>query len=180
MDWDASPERMSALREAIQLIRTQTPLSQALSEDFPRECTGLPISGGWGYSQPDAIRFVRDRFPPIGPLDFVSLEYLIAQKIIYEELIIFHPREAGYSRIKMALDDQQLIGDGNKHYDRLDVAVSCWSAAHWNALKAEWEGNDFGRRPGFDVAAHEAKRAQAEINYTRPLWFDITEVFGGR
>jgi hypothetical protein len=171
---------MSALREAIQPIRTHTALCRALSEDFPRECSNLPILGGWGYSQPEAIRFIRDLFPPSAPLDFVGLEYLIAQKVIYEELIIFHPRDAGYCGINVTVDEQQLIADGDKRYDRVGLAVSCWSAAHWNALKNEWEENDFGQRPGFDGAAHEVKRTESKINYTRTVWFDITEVFGAR
>jgi hypothetical protein len=44
-------------------------------------------------------------------------------------------------------------------------------------LKAEWENNDFGRRPGFDMDAHHAKRHNAQLHYERQFWFDITDVF---
>jgi hypothetical protein len=53
----------------------------------------LPILGGWGYTQTEAITFVRREFPRPSAPDFVELEYHIAQKIIYEELIIFRARD---------------------------------------------------------------------------------------
>jgi hypothetical protein len=94
VEWDASPEKIAVLHDAIQPISTDAPLRQVLAEDFPKDCAELPISGGWGYSRDEAIIFLRPSFPRSGPPDFVSLEQHIAQKIIYEELIIFQPREA--------------------------------------------------------------------------------------
>jgi hypothetical protein len=63
MQWDASLERMANLRRSIRPILTDVPLRKALSEDFPQDCAGLPISGGWGYTKPEAVIFVRDQFP---------------------------------------------------------------------------------------------------------------------
>src|SRR5262245_60754635 len=179
MDWDVSPERMASLRESIRPIHTDIPLRQVLSEDFPQDCGSLPISGGWGYTQQQAIIFVRDQFPPQPPApDFVGLEYHIAQKIIYEELIIFRASNDRFSGIEMKFKLQQLIGDGERSYDCLNFAVSCWSDFHWGLLKKEWEDNDSGRRPGFDLEGHLAKRRAAQIEYERQFWFDITDVFG--
>ena len=179
MDWDTSPERMANLRQSIRPILTDIPLRQVLSEDFPRDCWSLPISGGWGYTQPEAIIFVRDQFPKPPPApDFVGLEYHIAQKIIYEELIIFRAGESRFSGIDMNLKLQRcLTDDDERTYHCLDFIISCWSDFHWDSLKKEWEDNDFGRRPGFDLQGHIAKRHAAQIDYERQFWFDITEVF---
>jgi hypothetical protein len=177
MEWDTSPERMAALRQSIRPVLTDVPLRQALSEDFPQDCANLPIAGGWGYTQREAIVFVRQQFPRPSAPNFVGLEYHIAQKIIYEELIIFRARDDLFSGIDVERKSQELIMEGDGIYDRIDLFVSCWSDAHWERLRAEWEENDFGRRPGFDVQDHFTRRDAALVRYERQFWFDITDVF---
>jgi len=180
MDWDISPEQMAKLRQSIRPILTDVSLRQALSEDFPQDCSNLPISGGWGYTQPEAIIFVRHQFPRASASNFVALENHIAWKIAYEELIIFRAPDARFSGIDVKLKMQQLVMDGERKYDRLDFVISCWTDDHWNSLKKEWEDNDYGRRSGFDLASHFAKRRAAQIDYERQFWFDITEVIDCR
>jgi hypothetical protein len=177
MEWDTSPERIAALRQSIRLVLTDVPLRQALSEDFPQDCANLPIAGGWGYTQREAIIFIREQFPRPSATNFVGLEYHIAQKIIYEELIIFRAKDDRFSGIDVQRKSQELIMESDKLYDRLDLIVSCWSDAHWEGLKTEWEENDFGRRPGFDVEDHLTRRDAAQVRYERQFWFDITDVF---
>jgi hypothetical protein len=177
MEWNASPEIMSKIRASIARARADAPLFKILAEDFPRDCSHLPISGGWGYTRPDAIVFIRSQFPVPGAIDFVSLERHIAQKIIYEELIIFRPKEARFSGINLELSAQHLIEDGIRKYDHLEFVIKCWSDFHWNLLKAEWEENDFGKRLGFDGEAHASKRSASEVTYERDFWFEITDVF---
>ena len=176
MQWDASLERMANLRRSIRPILTDVPLRKALSEDFPQDCARLPISGGWGYTKPEAVIFVRDQFPRTSAADFVRLEYHIAQKIIYEELIIFRESDDRFSGIDMKLKSQELVTENEAIYDCLNFIVSCWSDLHWEILKREWEDNDFGRRPGFDLEAHSVKRRAAQINYERRF---LVQHYGG-
>jgi hypothetical protein len=103
MEWDASTERLANLRRSIRPILTDIPLRQVLAEDFPQDCAGLPISGGWGYTQADAIIFVRHQFPRPAAPEFVRLEYHVAQKIVYEELIIFRARGGAQHRVSLRL-----------------------------------------------------------------------------
>jgi hypothetical protein len=176
-DWDCSPELMGSLRSSITPIQTDTPLYQVLMEDFPKDCSDLPISGGWGYSQSDAIILVRSKFPSSAAArNFVSLEYHIVEKIVYEELIIFQEKGNGFSGIRFHLDWQALLGEERK-FDRLDFRISCWSDQHWEWLKENWEQNGFGESIGFDREAHLARREASKIEYTRQFWFDITSVF---
>lgn len=177
MKWDASPDRIAHLRQTIRPVLTDVPLRQVLSEDFPQDCASLPIAGGWGYTQQEAIIFVRHQFPRPSAPDFVGLEHHIAQKIIYEELIIFRANDDRFSGIDMKLRSQRLVVKNEAKYDYLDFIISCWSDLHWDSLKAEWEDNDFGRRSSFDLKGHHAKRQAARIDYERQFWFDITEVF---
>ena len=177
MEWDARPELIAEVVASILPVRTDAALSKVLAEDFPRDCSNLPISGGWGYSQADAIAFVRHRFSIPSAPDFVPLEYHIAQKIIYEELIICRPKDYRFSGITKTRKKQLLFEDGGKKYDCLEFLISCWSDWHWDQLKREWEANDFGMRPGFDREAHAAKRESARVQYQREFWFDISDVF---
>jgi hypothetical protein len=178
--WNASADLMAKILASIQPIQTNKPLREVLTQDFPRDCSNLPISGGWGYTQSDAIVFVRNQFLiPTAP-DFVPLEYHIAQKIIYEELIIFRPKDDRFSGINLQLNAQKMIEDVGRKYDVLQFNISCWSDWHWDQLKQEWEENDFGVRPGFDRDAHALKRDSSQVRYQREFWFDITDVFERR
>jgi hypothetical protein len=176
-DWNCSPELMERIRASITPIETDTPLSQVLMEDFPEDCSNLPIAGGWGYSQGDAILFVLDRFRPGLPLHFIPLEKKIALKVIYEELIVFRPEADRFSGINMELKFQTLKQDVGRKYDCLTFGITCWSDLHWQQLKTEFEENDFGTRAGFDLEKHAAKRNASQVQYERILWFDITDVF---
>jgi hypothetical protein len=176
-EWNASTDLMAKVRASIRPVQTDEPLRQVLMHDFPRDCSNLPISGGWGYTQVDAVMFVRELFPMQARLDFVPLEYHIAQKIIYEELIIFRPNDYRFSGIDLQRKNQKMIADGERKYDVLDLCITCWSDWHWKQLKQEWEENDLGMRHGFDREAHAAKHIASQVKYERQLWFDITEVF---
>lgn len=177
VEWDTTAETMARIRNSIQPIRTNETLRQVLMEDYPRDCLNLPIAGGWGYSQADAIVFVRNDFSsPQAARDFVSLEYHVAQKIIYEELIIFRPKDFKFSGIEMKRDVQKTIEDDHRKYDVLEYTISCWSDWHWEQLEQEWTENDFGERPNFSKEAHAAKRNASQVSYERHFWFNITDV----
>jgi hypothetical protein len=179
-EWDVSAATMAKLRNLIRPIQTDLSLQQVLMEDFPRDCSNLPIAGGWGYSQADAVVVVRDQFSSTqAARNFVSLEYLIAQKIVYEELIIFQPKDARFSGIEMKLVSQYLesCNDGQHRYDVLHFMIQCWSDWHWERLRQDWEHNDYGRRPGFSKEIHAAKRSTSKIEFERTFWFDVTDVY---
>lgn len=176
--WDTSASTMDRLRARIVPVRHPDALRNVLAQDFSRDCTELPISGGWGYSQDEAIRFERDKFPIPQAADYVGFEYHIVQKLLYEELIIFQPKGAAFSGIDHRRKSQQLLGLDGRYYDKLVFEIDCWSDYHWELLKQDWEENDYGQRPGFDLPKHTAKRDAARISYEREFWFDVTEVFG--
>jgi hypothetical protein len=180
MEWNTSAAIMERIRDSIQPVQTEQALRQVLMEDFPRDCSNLPVGGGWGYSQAEAIIMVRGKFSSAqAARDFVALEHHIAQKIIYEELLIFRPKDDRFSGIEMKLRRQGLTSskDGLRKYDVLEFTVACWSDWHWEQLKQEWEESDFGEHPNFSKDAHAAKRSASQVSYERQLWFDITDVF---
>src|SRR5262249_12959833 len=119
MSWNASCELVSRISASIRPIETGVSLHQALAEDFPRDCADLPISGGWGYTQATAILFVLNQFSSPGHArDFVSIEYHVAQKSIYEELIIFRPQNYRFSGITADRKLQNTIHSVERIYDK--------------------------------------------------------------
>ena len=66
------------------LITKESP-KQILSEDFPKH--DWPISGGWGYTQENAVVVEADN-----EFDGVGLEYKFLEYRSYEEAIIFRPK----------------------------------------------------------------------------------------
>ena len=100
---DFDPALVQQMAREITPIETDLRLRDVLGEDF-KECIDLPISGGWGYTQDSAIEFE----PTLLPEDFVSLEYLIAQKIVYEETIVFQPDGRTFSGIDLQFQSQEL------------------------------------------------------------------------
>jgi len=177
MKWNTEPEFMKQITESIHKVFLNLPLKQVLSEDFPKDCASLPIIGGWGYSQDEAIKFIQIPNDRLASAQFVSLEYHIAQKIIYEELIICRPDDYKFSGINMNLCQQNTIHENSLIFDKLLFDVTCWSDWHWDQLKDEWEQNEFGNKAGFDIEDHNKKRNASLISYKREFWFDITDVF---
>jgi hypothetical protein len=163
MEWDANPETIAKIRASIAPVRTDIALDKALAKDYPGDCLNLPISGGWGYTQADAIVFVRDRFPDPGLVDYVPLEYRIAKKIIDEELVVTRPADSRFSGIDVQLITQSLSEVDGKKFDCLEFEIASWSERHWEQLKKTFEENDNGTRRGFDTDAYKQRILDAQI-----------------
>lgn len=165
------------------------PLNPVTSQESPREILaadfkslrgGLPIRGGWGYSQADAC--IIDKNDPLvdpsEPFDGVGVEYVFVEKRIYEEMIIFRPDGEKFSGIKWNLQEQRTLHEGGRVFDKLLFEITAFPANDWEELKAEFEGPQGYGHPEFDVEAHERKRQEKMVRYTREYWFDITSFFG--
>jgi hypothetical protein len=169
--------------------------------------SGLPIRGGWGYSQDDACIIDKndELVDPSMPFDGVSIEYIFVEKRIYEELIICRPNGQKFSGIRWELIDQTLIRGAEETarfspkgspsicmanaarqvpdqssavYDVLRFAITAFPEKDWNELKAEYEGPQGYGHPNFDAELHESRRRQKMIHLKREFWFEISSFFG--
>ena len=151
-----------------------------LAADFKSLEGELPIGGGWGYSQEDAVIIDKnDPVVPSGmPFDGVEIEYVFVEKRIYEELIIFGPKQERFAGIKCNLLKQRLTEHKGKSYDVLSCEVTALPIKDWEELKAEWHGPGGYGSPGFDADAHLEKAEARKVRYVTDYWFDITSFFG--
>jgi len=140
----------------------------------------LPIKGGWGYNQEDAV-IINKNDPIISqdePFDGVAIEYRFADLRPIVELIILRSENDRFRGIDSERIEQRLISVGAKSYDVLTFNVTALPEKDWNALKAEWEGPNGIKSSDFDKDAHSQKRDSKTICYTATYWFDITSFFG--
>jgi hypothetical protein len=166
--------------EKARILATITPIESA--EPFPDllrhdflACRDMPVGGGWGYSQSDAITFLRAE--GVKTYDFVGMEYVIAEKRTYEELIIFRQGDARFSGIAIEVTKQALVHEAGKAYDRIDFRVRCWPELCWEALKEDW--GKIGHLPSdsYEVALHKLHKVNNMVELDMTCWFDITQVF---
>lgn len=161
-------------------IKSKESPREILATDFTSLRGGLPIRGGWGYSQEDAC--IIDKNDPLVdasvPFDGVGLEYLFVEKRIYEEMIIFRPDGEKFSGIKWNLQQQSTHHEGERVFDKLVFEITAFPDKDWEELKAEFEGPQGYGHPEFDGEAHERKRQEKMVRFTRDFWFDITSFYG--
>ncbi|MBL0423446.1 hypothetical protein JI739_24145 [Ramlibacter sp. AW1] len=126
-----------------------------MSEDFPR-LGELPIKGGWGYSVDDAI-IIDVNDPAVDratPFNGVALEYVLVDKRLFEELIIFREKGDRYVNIEKRLVNQRLFTTEDKTYDHLVFDVTAIP---------EWAEQ-------MPVEPQE----KARVFFRSEFWFDIT------
>lgn len=141
----------------------------------------LPIRGGWGYSEADAV--IIDRSHPAAanfqPFNGVEIEYVFARLRMYEELIGCRPEGKQHLGCNLKLKKQSLRGGENgKKYDVMEFDITALPLEVWEALKAEWEGPQGIRSPDFDQEDHFRRRAEATVHYVGEYWFEISSFFG--
>ena len=149
---------------------------QIIFDDFKKSIDGeLPIAGGWGYTKEDAVIIDKnDPTVPTGlPFDGVAIEYIVVEKRIYEELIIFSLLGEPHAGIGWKQLSQKLETHNERDYDILTYEVTAFSKSDWLCLKEDLKGSD-----GSGLVEHGKKRDEKIISYTTEYWFDITSFFG--
>lgn len=147
--------------------------------DIIKECfkKDLPIKGGWGYGRDDCVVIDKNdsTVSKGAPFNGISIEYVFVEKRLYIELIVARPEEDRYSDIQWKLQRQGLQENEGRKFDRLIFDVTAFRDNDWEMFKAEYESG-LGS-PTFDIAAHEKKREELQIEFTCEFWFDITSFF---
>jgi len=141
---------------------------------------GLPIRGGWGYTQNDAC--IIDKDDPLVnaslPFDGVGIEYVFVEKRTYVEMIIVRSQGQQFSGIQWKLQSQNLVREFGRYFDKLVFEITALADDDWNSLKTEFEGEYGYGHPDFDIALHIKKREEKTVYITREFWFDITSFYG--
>jgi hypothetical protein len=166
--------------EPLDTITSKESPREIITEDFKSLHGGLPIRGGWGYTQSDACIIDKNDplVDPTRPFDGIAVEYLFVEKRIYEEMIIFRPDGEKFSGISWRLQEQGLYGEADRVFDKLVFEITAFRDEDWEELEAEFEGPQGNGAPDFDIEAHNKKREEKMVRFTRDFWFDITSFYG--
>lgn len=153
---------------------------EILAADFKSLNGGFPIRGGWGYTKSDACIIDKNDplVNPLLPFDGVDVEYAFVEKRIYEEMIIFRQDGEKFSGIRWNLQEQNLLHEAERSFERLIFEITAFSENDWEELKAEFGGPQGYGTPSFDAEAHEKKHQEKMMHFTREFWFDITSFYG--
>lgn len=176
-----SKNKMTPLQERIypntpgimKLLTKETP-RQILEEDFPRH--EWPISGGWGYTEKDAVVLEIDNEG-----DGVNLEYKFLQYRTFEECIIFRPKGRQLAGLRFETLRQSLVGGENgKLYDCVSQRVQAFMESDFDFLKRDWETHDAYKGDIEGRMKHLALAASKRISFEITGWFDISLFYGRR
>ena len=176
-----SKNEMTPLQERIypntpgimKLLTKETP-RQILEEDFPRH--EWPISGGWGYTEKDAVVLEIDNEG-----DGVNLEYKFLQYRTFEECIIFRPKGRQLAGLRFETLRQSLVGGENgKLYDCVTQRVQAFMESDFDFLKRDWEMHDAYKGDIEGRMKHLALAASKRISFEITGWFDISHFYGRR
>ena len=157
--------------EAPRIYSKETP-REILAEDFKKLKGELPIHGGWGYTRDGAVILEKEDF-----CSFYDVERIFVEKRIYEELIIFAPKEKKCSGINWQMLIQKFQCFEDKKYDLLSYEVTAFLDSDREKLKNDYETN-FDSASAEWFKAHEEDRNNKMLTYNTEYWFDITNVFG--
>lgn len=112
------------------------------------------------------------------PFDGVGMEYVFVEKRIYEEMIIFRPDGEKFSGIRWNLQEQSLLQEAGRFFDRLIFEITAFRDSDWEELKAEFEGPQGYGTPRFNAEAHEKKpssiKSEGGIGFEKRFSFLLT------
>lgn len=155
------------------LLTRETP-KQILTEDFNN--LEWPISGGWGYTQEDAVIIDADNSSSA-----ISVENRFIEYKTYEELIIFRPKGQKFRGVKIDMRRQYLVRDDQgRSYDKIEYSVTALPEADFAALKADAESINELPDPLERMKRFEANmkaRDEKLVTFETECWFDITKAF---
>ena len=127
----------------------------------------LPISGGWGYSEPDAC-IIGERCEST-EFEGVETEYSFVRKMIWLELNILPPLAGLFSSFEVEFTGQSIYEANSKYYDTLEVTVVA-AKVHNN--------NDGCGSQNMGLGSIKSTNNVENVSYARVFWFDISHFYG--
>lgn len=149
------------------LITRETP-HQILSEDYPNHW--WPISGGWGYTQREAVVLEVD-----SSADGAALEYKFLQYRTFEEAIVFRPKGERLAGFRFENGSQaMIIGEDGKTYDKISMIASAFKEDDFDFLKNDYETHNGYENDPEGYEKHMKLAESKKIKYEVEAWFDIS------
>jgi len=128
----------------------------------------LPIEGGWGYTQKDALRITSTTTP------LRELEHTIALMRTHLEMSMTRPPEQRYGSININALQHQSVEEEGGVYHCVTYRVEAMLESEYQGFIAEYKA-EFGKA-SFDIEAHFTRRKRATLTREVILWFDVSAV----
>ena len=129
----------------------------------------LDISGGWGYSQEDAL-IIHDR----ATYPLTQLQHTLASMHAHLQMQMTLPKETRFGAINLNEIKREQIKSDIRIYDIITFQITGILESTYASLIEEYKQNQENK--DFDVAGHFQKRKEATLVREETIWFDVTEV----
>ncbi len=148
-------------------LPTDTPIKEVLQAAFD---VSLPVSGGWGYTQDDALRIEQN--PDNTPL--AQFEHMLISMRLYLEMNLTRKEEERYGSIN--LNEKSRKRHTAEHIVLDEVCYTLTAMKESDYAKFIEEYKEGYGKDDFDVQEHFAKRKEATLTKEVTCWFDVTNV----
>ena len=129
----------------------------------------LDISGGWGYSQEDAL-IIHDR----ATYPLTQLQHTLASMHAHLQMQMTLSKETRFGAINLNEIKREQIKTDIRIYDEITFQISAMLESTYASLIEEYKHNQ--EKKDFDIAEHFQKRKEATLMREETMWFDVTEV----
>ncbi|MEA2017579.1 MAG: hypothetical protein U9N59_03945 [Campylobacterota bacterium] len=136
-------------------------LSEVLKETFDVD---LDISGGWGYSNKDAVT-INSLDMPID--QFLHMFSSIRANI---EMNIMQDEDTRYGGINLTFLQGEQFEIDNKTYDHITFEITAMLEKDYSKFIQEYKDN-YGKNKNFDMGDHFQRRKEKSITIKSDFWF---------
>ena len=119
----------------------------------------LEISGGWGYSENDAVEIFGDAIPAS------QVEYMFATARSNIEMNLSQPQSSRYGGINVKEIKREIIG----YFEKVTFEITGINEEIYAEFIKEYKENH--GKSDFDLAGHFKKRTENTISRTEDIWF---------
>ena len=119
----------------------------------------LEISGGWGYSENDAVEIFGDAIPAS------QVEYMFATARSNIEMNLSQPQSSRYGGINVKEIKKEIIG----YFEKVTFEITGINEEIYAEFIKEYKENH--GKSDFDLAGHFKKRTENTISRNEDIWF---------
>ena len=160
----------------IKPINTNNSFKKAASNfhDFKDE---LPIGGGWGFNQENAIVIENKEVTNVKnqKLGLFELENVLIDYLIELEFHQLQDDEHKYRDLHWKVEQQDFIHERARVFDKITLKIKGLHIQDYISQKKEWKEN--GRNPDFDKTWFQDKSEELTQSCSRTFWFEISSFY---
>lgn len=153
-------------KKIFQKIQSDDNIQEVIQSAFDIK---LNISGGWGYTQDDAL-IIHDT----NSVALAQLEHTLASMRAHLEMSMTLPKQERYGAINLNEIKRETLKTKTKTYAIITYQISAMLEEVYAAFIEEYKQNQDSM--DFDLNDHFKRRKEHTLLREVPFWFDVTDI----